>query len=50
MQSDVPVDIQEIDKSSAVVSYTPPNVKVCAQSTDRQTDIRVCIKPSETEI
>ena len=27
-QSDVPLDIQEIDKSSAVVSYTPPSTEV----------------------
>ena len=27
-QSNVPLDIQEIDKSSAVVSYTPPNPEV----------------------
>ena len=27
-QSDVPLDIQEVDKSVAVVSYTPPDAEV----------------------
>ena len=27
-QSDVPLDLQEVDKSSAVVSYTPPDTEV----------------------
>ena len=27
-QSNVPLDIQEVDKSVAVVSYTPPDVEV----------------------
>ena len=28
MQSNVPLDVQEVDKSSAVVSYTPPETEV----------------------
>lgn len=31
-QSNVPLDLQEIDKSSAVVSYTPPDPEVCSTS------------------
>ena len=32
LQSNVPLDLQEVDKSSAVVSYTPPDPEVCSTS------------------
>ena len=28
LQSNVPLDVQDVDKSSAVVSYTPPDTEV----------------------
>lgn len=33
MQSNVPLDVQEVDKSSAVVSYTPPETEVYINTT-----------------